>query len=60
MTLKKPKIYYQINNIETPQKQNSQTADMGDLDTTHNMMSFWNNIGSKIFMRASDNGYGRT
>jgi hypothetical protein len=24
------------------------------------MMSFWNNIGTKIFMRASDNGYGRT
>jgi len=49
-----------MNNIETPQKQNSQMADTADLDRRHNMTSFWNNTSTKIFTRASDNGFGRT
>jgi len=60
MTLKKLKICYQMNNSETPQKQNSQMADRADLDRRHNMTSFWNNTDNKIFTRASDNGFGRT
>jgi hypothetical protein len=60
MTLKKLKICYEMNNIETPQEQNSQMVDTAGLDRRHHMTSFWNNNSNKIFTRVSDNGFGRT
>jgi hypothetical protein len=58
MTLKKPNICYQIKNKGAPKK-NPQMADRADLDTRHNMMSFWNNTSTKMLTRTSDNGFGK-